>query len=68
MSVYVFKYICVCSTNRTEKGVGSRQTGVMDHCELTCECWELNLALNHSAISSAHLFFNLLKDRKISEM
>lgn len=39
---------------------GSR-TGFTDGCELSCECWELNLcktksALNHGATSLASLY------------
>lgn len=32
---------CVCAW-RSEKGILSSGTGVIDHFEPTCKCWELN--------------------------
>lgn len=51
--------ICMCTTCmqcswRPEEGTTDLRTGVMDGCELSCECWELNpgpLQLNHWAMS-----------------
>ena len=47
MSVLPAVYLCallVClSLGRTDKGVGSLGTGVVDGCELPHGCWELNL-------------------------
>lgn len=35
-------HVCSWYTRKSEEGIRYSGTGVIDHCESSCECWEFN--------------------------